>query len=120
METQQKAIPPTSSSVSASSQNKRSRVLYRTPGRVFGNSHEQPDLTKTRGYAYELLKLANMLQTSDKRKVSIWWKSRAAEIKQELRIIRNNNKSTKIRTHYTIRCKFHIDDHYFLLVFFIF
>ena len=93
-----------SSLVSTSSRNKKSRVTYRT-GPVFGNSHERPDLTKTKGYAFELLKLANMLETSDKRKV-IWWKSRAAEIKQELRIIRNN-RSTKIRSH-CIRCKFHI------------
>ena len=93
-----------SSFVSTSSRNKKIRVTYRT-GPIFGNSHERPDLTKTKGYAFELLKLANMLETSDKRKV-IWWKSRAAEIKQELRIIRNN-RSTKIRSH-CIRCKFHI------------
>jgi len=103
-----------SSFVSASSRNKRSRVSYRT-GPVFGNSHERPDLTKTKGYAFELLKLAkNMREKSDKRKV-IWWKSRAAEIKQELRIIRNN-KSTKIRLH-CIRCKFHIL-HWFENIFF--
>ena len=58
---------------------------------TYGQSHEYPDLTLRRGYAYEILSLSG--NGTEKKSLSnraLWWKTYSKFVKYEVRQIRSN------------------------------
>ena len=58
--------------------------------KVFGKSHEAPDLTEWKGYAYEVLKLSGNgedVRTLTRR--ALWWKTYNVYVLQEVRQLRS-------------------------------
>ena len=59
--------------------------------KVFGKSHEAPDLTERKGYAYEVLKLSGNgedVRTLTRR--ALWWKTYNVYVPQEVRQLRSS------------------------------